>query len=462
MGKSSAPPPPDYAALASQQGQNNKETAQFNAAANRVNQVTPQGSTTWSIRPGADMNNPKPGDYVQTTSLSPGQQGLYDSGVRVSQNLANTAESGLSRVSQAMGQQFNTKGLPGLSTMTAGGLPAPQIGYNGLPQQGLGDAGQVQSQVQTGNLPSLGNGQSYEASRKSVEDALMSRANPALAQAREGRETSLLNSGIEKGSEAWNREQANIGQTENDARMQAIMAGGAEQSRLAGLDLTARQQLYGEGVQSGNFANQAQNQRFSQGLAGAQFSNDTASQDFANRLSQGNFANQAQGQAFGQQQTTAGFNNAARQQGIQEQAYLRSLPLNELTALMSGAQVQSPQFQSYYTNNAAAAPIMDAGIAQGNYNMQAAQNRQSGANGLMGGLASLGSAYLMSDARLKLNVETIGQHPIGVRRVRWDWVDGSGEGRGVIAQELQAVKPEAVVMQPDGFLSVNYAMIGGF
>jgi hypothetical protein len=45
--------------------------------------------------------------------------------------------------------------------------------------------------------------------------------------------------------------------------------------------------------------------------------------------------------------------------------------------------------------------------------------------------------------------------------VIWDWKDGSGTEGGVIAQELQKVKPEAVWEGPDGYLRVNYSMIGG-
>src|SRR5688572_28674631 len=109
-----APPPPDYAALAQQQGLADKAAAQYNTNANRVNQVGPQGSITWSMRPGADPNNPQAGDYQQTTSLSPEQQALYNSQNRISQQYANTAEQGLGRVSESLGKPLDTSGLPAL------------------------------------------------------------------------------------------------------------------------------------------------------------------------------------------------------------------------------------------------------------------------------------------------------------------------------------------------------------
>jgi hypothetical protein len=53
MGKSSAPPAPDYSAAARETAAGNKEAAQFAVNANRINQVTPYGSLTYSKAPRA-------------------------------------------------------------------------------------------------------------------------------------------------------------------------------------------------------------------------------------------------------------------------------------------------------------------------------------------------------------------------------------------------------------------------
>jgi hypothetical protein len=59
-------------------------------------------------------------------------------------------------------------------------------------------------------------------------------------------ETQLANKGIPIGSEAWNRAMDNFNRGRNDAyagaRSDAVTGGGAEQSRLFGLDIGARQQ----------------------------------------------------------------------------------------------------------------------------------------------------------------------------------------------------------------------------
>lgn len=44
----------------------------------KYNEVGPYGSNTWTLRPGADPNNPQPGDYIRTTTFEPGQQQLLD------------------------------------------------------------------------------------------------------------------------------------------------------------------------------------------------------------------------------------------------------------------------------------------------------------------------------------------------------------------------------------------------
>jgi hypothetical protein len=67
------------------------------------------------------------------------------------------------------------------------------------------------------------------------------------------------------------------------ARDQSIIGGGAEQSRLFGDALAARQQGVGERFQQGDFANRA------------------SLQDFNQRIAEGNFRNAGRGQRFGEE-----------------------------------------------------------------------------------------------------------------------------------------------------------------
>ena len=155
MGKGSAPPPPDYEAAAVAQGQANRETAQYNTGANRVNQYTPQGSSTWTTRPGADPNNPQPGDYIQTTTLSPEQQRQYDEGNRITESLMGTAGRQLDRVDQTFNSPIDLSGLPSWRTSgQTGAQPSPTATNPSMAAAPAGSSMAMASpQVQAGGNP---------------------------------------------------------------------------------------------------------------------------------------------------------------------------------------------------------------------------------------------------------------------------------------------------------------------
>ena len=582
MGKKSAPPPPDYAAIAQQQGQENRDTAQFNAALNRVNQVTPYGNLTWTKTGGGfdkagydaamrnwdlDPNDPNdtrmdgisrlrgvaapsrsqfttPETWTQTIALSPAQQKLQEGQDRLSQSYLDTANSAVGRVAAAMATPFDTSKLRDPSYMGAGGtsatvnVPYKDIGAGPAlqrvgagpqfttqlpevaqlprgPQLSAAGGGSIQRTFDTSGVRALP-GTIDDASRKRVEEALMSRINPQYQADEQALRTRLLNSGIEVGTDAYNREMANFSQRLNDARMQAVLAGGQEESRQVGLLQALQAQEFDQAYRKGKFGQDAdvamasnalqasqinnnaelarytamlagQNQQFTQGLAAANFGNQWGQQDFQNRLAATGADNASAQQAFQNRLTGAQFannaadqatqrqmqidqltnalalannqyNNSASQQALQQQAYLRQLPLNEINALRTGAQVQGPQFGSYYTANAGAAPVMDAGIAQGNANAQLAAQQQSGFNSFLGGMAQLGSAWIQSDPRLKTDVRLVGRHPLGIGLYEYT-INGQRQ-RGVMSTEVRAVRPRAVIRWADGYDRVNYADLG--
>lgn len=490
MGKPSAPPPPDYAALAAQQGQQNLQTAQYNNAANRVNQTGPYGSVSYSQAPGANPNNPQPGDWTQTTTLDPTQQQMLDKTNDIGLSFLNTANSSLGRVGDALSTPFSTAGLPGLSYGPSGvpalGAPSPVPGIPslgnipGVPQTpGLGAQPQAQTSLNTSGVPALNTDYSKQAAQ--VTQALLDRQTPMLDQQDEASRTRLLNSGVTNGSTAWSNNERQLGQNRNDAQQQAILGGDQEAQTLAQQALQQQGQAYGQALSTGNFGNSAVGQNFGQALSaqgqnyaqalgaqGQQYAQavDLQGQQYSQAMGaqqQGYQQGlQTQGQQYGQALQNSQFSNQAQQQAIAQQAYLRELPINETNALRTGSNVQLPSYGGYYTNGAQPAPTFDAGVAQGNYNTAAYQQQTQGYDALLGGLSKLGGAAIgaWSDSRLKKNIRTIGLHPAGVRRIAWDWVDDSGSDTGVLAEELAAVRPDAVGTR-DGFLTVDYSLIGG-
>ena len=85
----------------------------------------------------------------------------------------------------------------------------------------------------------------------------------------------------------------------------------------------------------------------------------------------------------------AQFGNTAQQQSLQQQLALRNQPLNEIAGLMSGSQIQMPQFQGYQGANVAGTPIMQGAMAQGGANMDAYGIQSANVNAKNAGTASL-------------------------------------------------------------------------
>jgi hypothetical protein len=158
----------------------------------------------------------------------------------------------------------------------------------------------------------------------------------------------------------------------------------------------------------------------------------------------------------------------ARQQAISELLQQRSVPINEITALMSGSQVQMPgQVQTPQTA-VGGTDVMGGTLGKYNADMAAytgGQDRQAqmlGSLFQMGG--ALGSAAIMpkpmfSDRRVKRDVRRIGEAcglPVYSFRYVWSPV----EHVGFMADEVARVMPAAVI-ERGGLKMVDYRMVMG-
>ena len=168
--------------------------------------------------------------------------------------------------------------------------------------------------------------------------------------------------------------------------------------------------------------------------------------------------------------TTQGFGvgQQARQSALAEQAYLRNEPLNTLSAVRTGAQVQGPTFVNPPMQaNTAGADLL--GATQMGYNAQmGAANAQNAANNAMTqGLFSLGGAALMSDIRTKENIKQVGWLPNGLPVYTYEYKDefkdhplaGHGTHTGVMAQEVEVMYPNAVTTLDNGYKAVDYGQL---
>jgi hypothetical protein len=169
--------------------------------------------------------------------------------------------------------------------------------------------------------------------------------------------------------------------------------------------------------------------------------------------------------------TTQGFGvgQQARQTALQEQAYLRNEPLNTLSAVRTGSQVTGPQFVNSAQQATTAGPDL-LGAAGMQYNAQLGDfnQRQAAQQNFNQGLMGLGAAGIMaSDIRMKENIKHIAWLPNGLPVYTYEYKDefkdhplaGHGTHTGVMAHEVEAMYPNAVITLDNGYKAVDYGQL---
>jgi hypothetical protein len=199
---------------------------------------------------------------------------------------------------------------------------------------------------------------------------------------------------------AQNQQQALAAYQANLARQaQGFQQAGAQ----AEFGNQAQLQQYQQALAAQAFANQAQQQRFGQAMDIQGLYNASTLQNQQAALQQQAAQNAAQQQMYNQAAGAGTFANQAVQQALQQQIALRNQPLNEISALLSGSQVQMPQFQGYSGVSVAPTPYLQAMQAQDasamqRYGIQANQaaSNMSGLYGLAGAFAGAPSGGFLS------------------------------------------------------------------
>ena len=408
----------------------NKDSAIAQANLNRINQITPQGTLSYrQIGTNAD-GTPQ---YEQTMAYSADEQAKYDQGNKVALALGDLAGSNISRVQEAQAKPFTYDGMTEMKSS--------------LGLSGIGDAGPIQRSLDYSKLTALPGTDDFGAEQArmaaTVYGQAASRLDPRFEQSDSDMRSRLAAQGISENSDAYRRELDNASRAKNDAYNQAmfsaIQAGSDEQSRLFGLALGARQQGQNEVDTQGTFANTAQGQAFGQE---------------AQRTAVAN-ANRAAEAAYAQQK---------RQQEIEEAAYARNLPLNDIAALLgTGGGVSDPNFNPVSQVGVAAPDYM--GAVNNNYNAkmqqynQAQANRSAGLGSIFGAAGSIGSAMILSDKRFKENIVRVGTLANGLATYAYNYIGDKAKQFGVMAQEALDIVPDAVGTLPNGVMYVDYRKV---
>ncbi len=490
-----APTPPDPTKTAAAQTQGDVQSAIANSYLQNANQVGPLGSVnyaqsgTHTIKD-AEGNPIDVPSFTQTTTLSPDQQHLLDQQTQLGGSLNDLAQSQTNRLSGVLNQPVTTNNLP--ASVTSLSTPTFQ-NYGSNPTfQDYGPGPSFTNASTTfgntaGNIQYNVGPTDFTADRDATTAAMMSRLQPEMDRERAAMQTNLANQGITNGSAAWNNATDAFNRQQNDANMQGILAGNQEQNTL-----------FGQKVAQGQFTNAAQNQDYTQqqgrglyALNAINQNNTAAQQGYQNTFNaiQGNNTNAQQGyqdafnttqannqnaqQGFANQATAGDFANTSRQNALQEQLAVRDQPIQEISALMHGGTPTLPQFSQFNPGS-----VPGSTIGQDTYNSANLANQQwlaqtqmasAGNTGLfglgsaaLGGLGKIGaSAVMMSDIRVKKNIEKIGDAArFGIYRFHYLSDEDAAPLRvGYMAQEVEMATPEAVIAI-NGVKHVNYARAG--
>jgi hypothetical protein len=399
MGKPDPPAAPDPRSTAAASSSTNVATSIANAFLGNTNQITPDGALNYDVTgnynwhdayTNTDYNIPT---FTATQTLSPQQQAIQDQSQAAKYNMAGMANAQSARLSRHLANDIDLGGAPGAGDPSSI-LNVPKaitsFGDAGKQQTTFGDAGDI--------TRDYGPADNFSADRQRVEDSLMGRINPQLARERGNIEQRLADQGIRYGSQAYTAAMDDYNRQATDTRFGAIAQAGGEQQRM--MDMAA---------QRAGFQNAAQQQAYTQAQGRGTFANEAQKNQFQQEATRGDFFNTGVQAQLNQAQ--AGFNasNMARNQYMSEQYALRNQPINEISALLSGSQINNPNFVNTPNNSIPTTDV--AGLINNKFSQDMAiyQQESQNANALIGGLFGMaGGMMKMSDERIKDNVSQLG------------------------------------------------------
>ena len=247
-------------------------------------------------------------------------------------------------------------------------------------------------------------------------DRALNRLQPAMDQQKTQLHTQLINSGLPVGSTAYNDAMSRLEMTHSD------QLSGLAQSSIA------------------------EGQRMRQGLAGE------AQSMRQSQLAEASMIREMQ--------------NQARAQAMADTLLQRRLPMEELATLTGSPSVGSAGLGTATTGlnvpgtSIAPPPIMQGAMAQGADATNRYGTQMAGYGARMNAFGNIiGGAMAMSDKTLKENIVKVGQSPSGLNIYEWNYLWSPERFRGVIAQEVQKIKPQAVLSNIFGHLLVDYSKL---
>lgn len=395
------PKTPDLAGAATAQGDANLLAAQQAALLNNPDVHNPFGTSIWS---GPTDGSGRPS---VTQTLNPAEQAKLDKTRELQLSTLGILGNNQGNIKDALAGPFglDSKAFQGYDPAYAPtGKTQTDLTVPGSVQTSLNIPGQIQTGVNFGGAPGMP--QADARVLQQVEDALYRQnkqyLDPQFQQSESDMQVRLANQGIVPGTEAYNREMLNFGNTKQkaygDARNSSIIGGQDAMQKLFNEALSARQQGVGEIAKSGEFTNLAQQQGAGQAAAKGAFANTAQQQQLANELAKfnANNAGTAQQANIASNETTLA--NAGQNQNYNQYITNKTLPLNLYNSLLTSSQVNNPQFPGVAPTAVTPAPILTGAMNQAQANAAASSANAGVWGSAFGGLTNLAGANARTGA----------------------------------------------------------------
>lgn len=430
MGGKSSPRAPDYRGAAAESAEASQELATQNTWANRPDQATPWGTSTWDAAAGVDPSTGQAiTNWTQNIELGADQQAALDSQMAVQSGRSQLAQGLIERAGEELGSPMDWNGMPppasapdvpdfygqGLGQM--GELPDPNAAsqnnfdfegnYNRMQDYGQGP--QLQGYGQTGVTRSAGKQPQYDAesiarstdgparySARDVQSEVNSNPSYTAEKIQRGTEgpSEYSTESVQRNVEAnpsYNSEnvqrgldfsgagdvnsgggyQDRFGQEQYERQMSLI--GPQQQQATEGLEVQLRNQGLNPGDEAYDRA--LKDMRDQQGEANGRMSADAVR--FGADRQQAQFGREmsARQQGVGEVEQQGRFANQASQQALEQQFGMGDREYAQ--SLGSGQFANQAAQQAQNQSNFAGGQQFDQSLQQGRFANEAAQQSQN-------------------------------------------------------------------------------------
>lgn len=421
MSKGSSAPAPDYTGAAQATAAGNAANLAAQTIANRPDQITPYGSSTWDSTPdtaayntalsnweaaGSDpKTRPDANTYTnwtQNVTLTPAEQSALNNQQAIAANQSALASSLQGQVADTMKDGFTA---PSQSQYMSG-VPTVNSGYTAFKPTGVGAVDQTKIDPSTYTSAYTGLNQNLTTSAKPLQTSVTSaavktdpNAYTAAAGAVDLNAPQFNQATADAGTKAafkasaglltdgWAQDTNNLdsklraqGLTPgtvayNNAMQNTLRVQGQQQDTLANQAVVTGNQLantnYASALSGYQAGNAAQNQAYTQGLSSFGAANTAAGQQYTQNMGNATLSNSAAAQQYGQDLSTFNANNSAATQSLTNGLAQNSAALANQSAYNTAAgQAYSQALGTYGTQQQA---ITNSNAAQQQSYAQAAQ-----------------------------------------------------------------------------------------